>query len=515
MKLQKNLAIFISLAAGFGLFAAAPAGGFLQTAVAEEEAAETDATAENAKTKQRKASPKGAADPAETLNEKKGRGDSAATDSSEEAQTPSRQKRGSKKFSGGKDLSKEIQNLKGVVQDRKESAFDKEAFNKILSALRGESFGSEQYRKQVQTLERAFYNAASFESLETLAALFDEKEDRDNQLKTLKIMASHYPENPKSHYLLGEGFKKKMAEAPPDQRGFRQSSAGADDKNPEAGEEDQEKTLKERAVESFGYALKIEKNYEEAYISLLPLLLNENKPLGEAGHNTASLKLIEDMIRRFADPRYYSLLCEAYYENQFLRQARKACAMAAEEDPKEPKNFIYAALVQTEAKDIKRKVAEAAKRFPDSYEVQLKAGLFFEEETPQAAIECFTKAAESRPEAFAVRLRLAQLLFKSEREEEAYPHFFEACLHGEGEAPLKSFRQAVRQIRLKRRASGSKEISVAEKKWSAGAKECLKTLKKRKKNNNRKNKDLSQGRARQAKHSGSRSKFKPIYTGFI
>ena len=466
MKLQKSFAFFIPLAAGLSLFAAVTEDGFRQT----------DASAAVAASAAEKPPEGGAAAPA-PADQPVSKGKTAKQ---KKARIRPARKRGSQKISGSKNLSKEIQNLKAAVQDQKESAFDEDAFNKVLSVLQGEPFGSENYRKQVHTLELSFYNAASFESLQTLAALFDEKGDRDNQIKTLEIMASHYPENPKSHYLLGEGLKKKMAEAPPDQRAFRQSSAETNEKNP-AAPEDQEKTLKERAVESLSRAVKIEKNYEEAYTSLLPLLLNENKPLGEAGHNRASLSLTEDMIRRFTDPHYYSLLCEAYYENQFLRQARKACAMAAEEDPKEPKNFIHAALAESEAKDIKRKVAEAAKQFPNSYEVQIKAGLFWEKENPTSAVECFKKAVAVQPEAFAVRLRLAQLLFEAEREEESYPHFFEACLQGEGEAPLKSFRQAVRRIRLKRRASGSKEVSATEKKWSRGAEECLKALKNRKK----------------------------------
>lgn len=368
------------------------------------------------------------------------------------------------KFQVDEDLHSEIQSLKDNSDEaqKKDSPFpfNVKAFEKIISGLKKETFDSEKYKKKVHSLEKSFYNKATFESLELLAELFKQKNDSDNHIKVLEMIVSNYPKKPKGHFLLGMGYKQLYIK-----------------------EMTKDLQTKTKAIDSLSRAIKLDRKYKEAYEQLLPFLMGTD-PL-KVKHNQFSLGLIKDMIRYLHDPGNYSLLCEAYYETDFVKQTRKACRKATEEDPKQPKNHLYLAFVQENKKDIRKKVEEVATKFQDSYPVQFKAGLFFVQENPALATEYLQKATEVQPHSYPAHIQLAWLLFNADRIEESYEHFFQSCVHSNGKL-MKDFQTATAQLRLKKKISVTTDTSKIERKWKKGISECFNKLKE----NNKKKKAI-------------------------
>ena len=346
------------------------------------------------------------------------------------------------------DLKSEIKSLKSTSPSfptqREESSrvsLDLDAFEKLISVLDGESANSERYKKEVHSLETSFYNGASFDSLEVLTDLFEKKEDRDNQIKVLEIMVLNYPDIARGHYLLGMGYKKVYLK--------------------ETEEKNREKA-RQKAIKSFSQAIKLERRYQEAYRHLLPLLTEE-------GHTPYSLELIKDMIRYFNNSADYSFLCEAYYENNFVKQTRKACTKAIDKESENPKNHLFLAFVQEKEKDIKEWVDQTADNFSTSYEVQFRAGVFFLKSNPVLAIKYLKRAIAIQPQSHVAHSHLAWHLFHSGKLEKSREHFLQSCLHSKGES-MKDFQKAEISLRYK------KEPSVA-KKWREGINSCFQSLK--------------------------------------
>ena len=346
------------------------------------------------------------------------------------------------------DLKSEIKLLKNTSpsfpaqrEEFPRVSLDLDAFEKMISVLDGESANSERYKKEVHSLETSFYNSASFDSLDVLTDLFDKKEDRDNQIKVSEVMVLNYPDIAKGHYLLGLGHKKV----------YLKESV-----------EKKRKKARQKAIESFSQTIKLERRYQEAYRQLLPLLTEE-------GHTPYSLELIKDMIRYFNNPVDYSFLCEAYYENNFVKQTRKACAKAIDKEPENPKNHLFLAFVQEQEKDIKEWVDQTADNFSTSYEVQFKAGVFFLKSNPVLAVKYLERAIAIQPQSHVAHSHLAWHLFHSGKLEKSREHFFKSCLHSKGKS-MKDFQKAEISLRYK------KEPSVA-KKWREGINSCFQSLK--------------------------------------
>ena len=350
------------------------------------------------------------------------------------------------------ELESEIKNLRGgssydepvKLNKSSKSSFDLEVLEEVISVLDKESPGSERYKKEVQSLETSVYNHASLNSLEVLADIFNKKEDTVNQIQVLEIMASNYPENPRSHYLLGVAYKKVYLEST-------------------AKDEDEAKS---KAIESLSRSIRLNRKYQESYEELLPLLT-------ESGHNQYSLELIKDMIRYFSNPKNYVRLCEAYYETNFVKQTRKACRKAIEENPGEPTAPLFLAFVQEEKKNITQKVEEAAENFPDSYVVQFKTGLFFLKSNPTLAIKYLKRAVTVQPRSHKAQNHLAWLLFNDNQVKKSYEHFFQSCVHSQG-VFMKDFQKATAMLGYK------KQSALTVRKWKKGIDKCFQSLKAKK-----------------------------------
>ena len=319
---------------------------------------------------------------------------------------------------------------------------DLDTFRKMLEILDREDISSEEYKRASRDLETSYYHNASFETLELLSKTYREKGDEQNQIKVLERLKSEYPDNPKSYYLLGRIHKKNYEEAmelnkDPCQIRYNKS---------------RDKRHKQSAIEEFTSAIEKNPKYEAAYLELLPLLRElerwRDSPRGgpqkkatktaqttkkssktKKGASTTGmevLSLVKDMVRYFRKPEHYVDLCEAYYQNDFSRQARKACRIAIKKNPDNPRAYLYYALAQAPDK-VESHLMETARKFPQSELIQLHAGRWFLDKTSDLAVKYLAAVVTINPKHAETHAHLAGLFFKSKKFEKAYDSFKVAC----------------------------------------------------------------------------------------
>ena len=304
---------------------------------------------------------------------------------------------------------------------------------------------SERYNQTVELLEASVYNKASFETLKILAETYEENKDHPNQIKVLNQLALAHPDRPEAHYLLGMAHKADYLEAK------KKAAEKKDiDEDEEKFEEEIEKAKarRERAVDSFSEAIKKNRKYAAAYEELFPLIIEE-------GHTKFSLSLAAEMIRYIKKPEYFIFLCEAYFENEFFQQSRKACKKSLSKNPKDPKSLVLLALSQTKKTKRKAKAIEAADNFPDSYYVQRKVGDFFLNEESPLAFSYLDTAARLKPGDLKLHAFLARKFFDAEKFKKSLKHFSEACDLSKGRF-LKDFRDARSRLSAKKLPKGKK-----------------------------------------------------------
>ena len=329
--------------------------------------------------------------------------------------------------------------MKGTEIKNDKSEYDLGTFRKMLDVLGREDIASEEYKRAARDLETSYYHNVSFETLELLSQTYREKGDEKNQIKVLERLKSEYPDNPKSYYLLGQIHKKNYEEAmklekDPCQIRYNKSK---------------DKRHKQSAIEEFTRAIEKDPKYEAAYLELLPLLRElerwRDSPRGgkqkkatktkkkatktKKGASTTGmevLSLAKDIVRHFRKPEYYVDLCEAYYQSEFSRQARKACRIAIKKNPDNPKAYLYHALAQAPDK-VESHLMETAGKFPESELIQLHAGRWFLDKTSDLAVKYFASVVTINPEHAETHSHLAELFFKSKKFEEAYNSFKTAC----------------------------------------------------------------------------------------
>ena len=317
--------------------------------------------------------------------------------------------------------------------------YDLDTFKKMLDILDREDISSEEYKRAARDLETSYYHNASFETLELLSETYREKGDEQNQIKVLERLKSEYPDNPKSHYLLGRIHKKKYEKAMELNKDLCQIRYN----------KSRDKRHKQSAIEEFTLAIEKDSKYEPAYMELLPLLRElerwrdsprggQQKKAGKTkkkatktkkGASTTRmevLSLAKDMVRHFRKPEYYVDLCEAYYQNDFSRQARKACRIAIKKNPNNPRSHLYHALAQPPDK-VESHLIKIANQFPESELIQLHAGRWFLDKTSDLAVKYFASVVTINPKHSEAHAHLAKLLFKSKQFEKAHNSFKTAC----------------------------------------------------------------------------------------
>ena len=301
----------------------------------------------------------------------------------------------------------------------------KKVFEDFLEILEKESVQSDEYKKAVGFLENSLYSEASFESLKLLAAVYGEKKDFKNQINVLNVLSVNYSGHSEAFYLLGMAYRELYL----------------------SKEEDKEEN-KKKAVEHINKALKINKKYVLAYESLLSLLKEAHPETGEKLHTKDSLSVVIDMLKNLRRNKYYTLLCKAYYDNDFLKQSRKTCAKSIQRNPKDSVSSLIWALSLLDKKKISREVLKAAGKFKKSFLVQYKTGLYFMDKDPKVAVAYFDSAYALQPEHLELNRIMARFLFDNKEEEKSYEHFLNTCRLTKGKF-LKNFRKAKSFLRKK------------------------------------------------------------------
>ena len=190
-------------------------------------------------------------------------------------------------------------------------------------------------------------------------------------------------------------------------------------------------------------------------------------------HTRESLNLVMDKLKHLNNTEDYILLCEAYYDTNFIRQTQKSCVKSIKKNPKDPISPMVLSFSLPNKKKREEKLIEIGSKYPNSFKAQYKIGLYFDKNnSPQKAITHFIRANKIKPEHLRLNEFLARLLLRNNREEEAYPYFFKTCLLTDG-VFLSEFRNATGWLRNK------KKIELALQ-YNKGVKECFQTLKNKK-----------------------------------
>ena len=321
----------------------------------------------------------------------------------------------------------------------------KKIFSDFITLLEKEPLHSTDYTKAVQFLENSLYNQASFESLTLLSEAYKEKKDFQNQIKVLNILVTNYSKKAKAFYLLGEAYKNLY---------FNQ--------------EENKTENRERSIENFHQALKLNKKSVLAYKALLTLLKEKDEKTNQYIHTKESLSVVIDMLKNLKKAKDYILLCKAYYDTQFFKQSRAACKRSIKENPKDAVSPLILALNLEKNKDI----LKVAKNFKKSFFVQYNTALYFMKKNPSIAISYLNKAYNLKPDNLTLNSIMSKFLFKNNNEAQSYKHFLKVCKMTKGQS-LRDFRQATSRLKSRKTI----DIDLVSK-FQKGTKLCFKEVKK-------------------------------------
>ena len=327
------------------------------------------------------------------------------------------------------------------------------SFKEFLKILSSHPKRSTEYKDLSSFVEKTFYDSVSFNSLKTLADLYLEKEDINSYLLVLQSASVSYPKNPEVFYLLGKAHK------------MLEDSL----EDPEELEENTKKILK-----NYRTALQLNQKYREAYEGLLKEIMVFDKEKQKLTHTRDSLNLVMDMLKYLNDKKDYPLLCEAYYDNKFTRQTRKACVKSFKKNPNDPISQLILAFTLKDKKKREEKLLSIGAKYPNSFKTQYEISLYFQDISLTHTIAHLEKAHKVQPENLVLNERLARFLLKNGREEQAYPYYLKSCLLSEG-VFLEEFKRTIGFLRTQK-----KEEELIET-FNKGIKECYQTVKKNKK----------------------------------
>ena len=326
-------------------------------------------------------------------------------------------------------LGKTTKTLVAKASAKKEEAIPnkKQEKKNILQALQNsfdilnkEPVASPAYKNETVSLFSSIHEGVSFDTLNFLSEIYEQKGDIKNQLKTLKILISGYRSNPESYFILAEVYKKLYLK-------------------------EKKERYQTEAIRYFNKAIRKSKKQknEKYYRALLPLVKKSNK--------FAYLELVQEMFKSFKKPEYYTELCEAYYLNFLLNQSRLSCRKAIKKNPKDPRGEYYSLLSRkkTDKHATKMKIMELVKKFSHSYFMQFAAGQYFTPIDKNTAIVYLKRAVKLSPKSAKTHKSLAWLLFDTNKEDESYEYFHQACLLNR-DAFFKDFNIAKSRIQYRR-----------------------------------------------------------------
>ena len=229
---------------------------------------------------------------------------------------------------------------------------------------------------------------------------------------------------------------------------------------------------REKMLDNYRKALKLDPKYTPAYEAFLKELMSLDEESQEMKHTRESLNLIMDMLKHLKQKEYYILLCEAYFDNNFIRQTKKACVKSMKKNPDDPIGMMTLAFTLSDRKKRDEKLIEIGSKYSNSFKTQYKIGLYFREKSPERAILYLMNASKIQPEHLRLNEILSRLLLTNNKEKEAYTYFLRTCLLSDG-VFLTEFKNALGFLRRK------KKIDLAVK-YNRGVKKCFQTIKKKK-----------------------------------
>ena len=306
----------------------------------------------------------------------------------------------------------------------------KQVFVDFIEILETEALNSEEYKKAVKFLEDSLYNSASFETLKLLATVYKDKDDTRNHIKVLNVLSRNHPKNAEGFYLLGMVYKELY---------FKEKKKHTRNNKEKEKKKEKISRYKTKSVDYFNQSLKIDSKYVLSYKGLLELLMEKNPKTDELIYTQETLSIVMDMFRALRKNKYYILLCQAYYDNNSLKQSRKACARSVQTNPNNPRSHLLLVLSQPESKEKRKNVLQVTEKFKQSFFVQYRAAHFFMNEDPRVAITHFERAYALQPEHVKLNEIMSQFLFYNNEEEKSYKHFLNMCLLTKGKN-LKYFR---------------------------------------------------------------------------
>lgn len=216
------------------------------------------------------------------------------------------------------------------------------------------------------------------------------------------------------------------------------------------------------AAKTYQLAIEVNKKYEPAYEALVEVndlegLVNENR------------SLILDMVRIFKEkPKYLHRLCEYYYADGFLREARNYCQRAVNMDAKFADSHVILGLTYKEEQNPMRYqkiLISAAKQFPKSELAQFMAGEMSEQlrDFP-GALKYFRQATIADSKSVRSWLKLGAMAVNTKNYEESLKAFDRACGIDRTKA-LESYRNVASSLRIQ-------GINQWYRQFEAGAQKC-------------------------------------------
>lgn len=142
--------------------------------------------------------------------------------------------------------------------------------------------------------------------------------------------------------------------------------------------------------------------------------------------------LVLDMVKTFGpDAKTSSALCRMYATEDFLEKTTEACRLAIKLDPKRADNYVHLATSlrdQEQQEESVKIIVDAAKRFPDSEDVQSLAGEMKANDRNFAeAYRYYKQAVASDPKSARAQVGFANAAFEVQKHDEAMAAYKLAC----------------------------------------------------------------------------------------
>lgn len=266
------------------------------------------------------------------------------------------------------------------------------------------AYAGENQSAKVIELLNPYTDQLSAQGFFLLASSYSNGKDYANEVRVLKIVAGQNDENYQWHMLLGQAFLKEASIT----------------KSIETNRE-----LITGGILELRRALQLNKKFKPAYDALLVTLLQQK-------NNNEARELLVEGIEKFGDrPELYRELCRLDALDGFLVQAVQHCRISINLSPGFPDHYVYLTQALQDQKEdarAEKEIVEAGRRFPASEFVQWAAGtMFMAKKNYPVAARYFEAAVKAQPTQGRSQFGLAQALFSSGRQDQALPHYKEAC----------------------------------------------------------------------------------------